>query len=205
VKQLHAVGVALLAFVACLAYAQDVPQSYTVFHPNQELRVNPLRSLTARSHDPVDVLLTSLDTVFNDRTICCGRESALEDRADSAHELSLKEIAAAVQGRHLLSDGHPIEISADLTPSSEMGTALRIVNSLRGEHAMLMVWNSHLYVLYGAIYDEAISTDSRQVSIHKLLLLDTRFSDSRREVIFNRDADDWDKVQGVLSFSVAQQ
>lgn len=204
-KQLHAFGVMLLAFVSGLAYAQDVPQSYTVFHANQESRVKPLRSLTARSHDPVDVLLTSLDTVFNDRTICCGRESALEDRADSADARSLKEIAAAVQGRHLLSDGRPIEISADLTPSSDIGTALRIVNSLLGQHAMLMVWNSHLYVLYGAIYDEAISTDSRQVSIHKLLLLDTRFSDSRREVVFNRDADDWDGVQGVLSFSVAQK
>ncbi len=204
-KQLHAFGVMLLAFVSGLAYAQDVPQSYTVFHANQESRVKPLRSLTARSHDPVDVLLTSLDTVFNDRTICCGRESALEDRADSADARSLKEIAAAVQGRHLLSDGRPIEISADLTPSSDIGTALRIVNSLLGQHAMLMVWNSHLYVLYGAIYDEAISTDSRQVSIHKLLLLDTRFSDSRREVVFNRDADDWDSVQGVLSFSVAQK
>ena len=204
-KKLHAFGVMLLAFVSGLAYAQDVPQSYTVFHANQELRVKPLRSLTARSHDPVDVLLTSLDTVFNDRTICCGRESALEDRADSADPRSLKEIVAAVQGRHLLSDGRPIEISADLTPSSDVGTALRIVNSLLGQHAMLMVWNSHLYVLYGAIYDEAISTDSRQVSIHKLLLLDTRFSDSRREVVFNRDADDWDSVQGVLSFSVAQK
>ena len=204
-KQLHAFGVVLLAFVSGLAYAQDVPQTYTVFHANQESRVKPLRSLTARSHDPVDVLLTSLDTVFNDRTICCGRESALEDRADSADPRSLKEIVAAVQGRHLLSDGRPIEISADLTPSSDVGTALRIVNSLLGQHAMLIVWNSHLYVLYGAIYDEAISTDSRQVSIHKLLLLDTRFSDSRREVVFNRDADAWDSVQGVLSFSVAQK
>jgi hypothetical protein len=38
--------------------------------------------------------------------------------------------------------------------------------------------------------------------IHKLLLLDTRYSGPRREVIFNRDTDDWGKVQGMLRLSV---
>jgi hypothetical protein len=41
--------------------------------------------------------------------------------------------------------------------------------------------------------------------IHKLFLLDTRYSDSRREVTFNRDTDDWARVEGVLLLTVAAQ
>jgi hypothetical protein len=41
--------------------------------------------------------------------------------------------------------------------------------------------------------------------IHKLLLLDTRFSGSRREASFNRDTDDWSKVQGLLRLTVVLQ
>jgi hypothetical protein len=41
--------------------------------------------------------------------------------------------------------------------------------------------------------------------IHKLLLLDTRYSGSRREVPFNRETDDWSKVQGMLRLAVTPQ
>ena len=34
--------------------------------------------------------------------------------------------------------------------------------------------------------------------IHKFLLWDTRFADSRREMVFNRDTDDLSKVEGFL-------
>ncbi len=42
-------------------------------------------------------------------------------------------------------------------------------------------------------------------SIYKFQLLDTRYSDSRREVAFNRETDDWSKVQGMLWLTVGQQ
>ena len=42
-------------------------------------------------------------------------------------------------------------------------------------------------------------------TINKFLLLDTRYSDSRRKVVFNRETDDWSKVQGMLRLTVAQQ
>jgi len=45
-------------------------------------------------------------------------------------------------------------------------------------------------------------TGQRDYIIHKLFLLDLRFSDSRREVSFNRESDDWSKVQGLLALSV---
>jgi hypothetical protein len=98
-------------------------------------------------------------------------------------------------------------ISTDLLPSSpSLDISWQIVGLLRDKQALLIVWDSHLYVLYGAIFDEVGSEDgSSAFMIHKLLLLDTRYSGSRREVVFNRDTDDWSKVEGMLRLSVTLQ
>jgi hypothetical protein len=69
-----------------------------------------------------------------------------------------------------------------------------------------MEWNSHVYVVYGVIYNTTYSPDNgRMDSILKILLLDPRFSDQRREVTFDRQTDDWSKVQGILLLKAARQ
>ena len=197
-------GSALLILVSCLAFGQETPGGWQVYRPNQEVRVPQLPQLMARTHDLSDVLLTSLDIVFHDPGVCCGKNSALEDRAVTADPLSLKEIASKIRGRQLLSDGRPIMITADVLPTApSVDISWQIVGLLRDKQALLLAWNSHLYVLYGAVFDEVGSEDgSTGFMIHKLLLLDTRYSGSRREVIFNRDTDDWGKVEGMLRLSV---
>jgi hypothetical protein len=205
--KLRCCGFLLLVLPSCFAFGQDNPGGWTTFHPNEEVRVPQLPALTAHSHDRSDVLLASLDVLFHDPSICCGKNSALEDRALAANPLSLTEIASKVQGRQLLSDGRRILITADFRPAGPSGDISSwIVGALRDRHALLMVWNSHLYVLYGATFDEIAYSDiGGQDMIHKLFLLDTRYSDSRREVTFNRDTDDWAKVEGVLLLTVASQ
>jgi len=196
---------ALLVLFCCLGYGQDTHGWYEL-RPDQEVRVRQLPSLMARSDDPSDVLLTSLDTVFHDREICCGRNSALEDRATTADPLSLKDIAAKVEGRHMLSDGRPIAVTAEVLPASAGDIGYRIVSALLDKHALLMVWNSHLYVLYGAVFDQTLYGDGTSMCvIKKLFLLDTRFSDARRNVVFDREHDDWGKVQGTLQLTSAPQ
>jgi hypothetical protein len=194
----------LLLFVPSFACAQDTPGWYA-FHPNQEIRVHPLPLLRARTDDSSDVLLTSLDIVFHDRGICCGRDSALEDAAQSADPSSLKNVASKLQGRHLLSDGRSICITAELYTPSEGDISYQIVSALINQHAMLLMWGSHLYVLDGAVFDQTAYSDGTSMNvIHKLLLLDARYSDSRREVVFNRDTDDLGKVQGMLLLLAAK-
>jgi hypothetical protein len=162
----------------CFAVGQETPGGWKVYRPNQEVRVPQLRQLMARTHDLSDALLTSLDIVFHDPNVCCGRASALADRALTANPLSLKEIASKIRGRQLLGDGRPIMLSADLLPTSpSLDISWQIVGLLRDKQALLIVWDSHLYVLYGAIFDEVGSEDgSSAFMIHKLLLLDTRYS-----------------------------
>lgn len=193
----------VVCLLTSVAFGQQVPSGYPLFRPNLEIRVANLPALMARSKDGSDVLLTSLDIVFRDHEICCGRDSALEDAAQAADPRSMKDIITKLQGRHLLSDGRPINvsvmdlISAGMTPSP-------IVDALNQKHALLLMWNSRLYVLYGALYDESIYDDGTRVdTVNKFYLLDTRYSGIRRQVVFSRTTDSWSDVQGLLLLTFA--
>ena len=162
-------------------------------------------TLKAPTRDAGDVLATSLAIVFHDKRICCGKDSALEDRLPQSDPVSLTEVASKIQGKQLLSDGSPVLVTAEYHAADAVNSG-GVITSLTGQRASLLQWNSRLYVLYGAIYDQAVYSDgSITYVIRKLLLLDTRFSDSRREVTFNRDRDDLSKVQGVLFVQAARQ
>ncbi|MGA2761695.1 MAG: hypothetical protein ABSF08_15415, partial [Candidatus Cybelea sp.] len=138
-------------------------------------------ALTARSKHASDVLATSLEIVFRDKEICCGKNSALADSVEAADPKSLKDIAGRLQGRHLLGDGRPIMVTADsVMPDAVNGPML--IQTIRDQHAALMEWNSHLYVLAGVTYVETSDNSTGDISyaVHKFLLQDARFSDSRR-------------------------
>jgi hypothetical protein len=170
------------------------------------VRVSDLPRLMARTSEPADVLMTSLDIILHDREVCCGKDSALEDSAQRADPASLQDIATKLQGRHLLSDGRPIMVTAQyIAPEKIYGYGL--IETLRQKHAMLMMWKSHLYVLYGAAYVEDYDPDSATGvdDVTKLLLTDTRYSDERQNVEFDRQTDDWSKVQGVVWVAFAPQ
>jgi hypothetical protein len=172
----------------------------------QEVRVSDLPALMARSKDPSDVLLTSLDTIFHDRHICCGKDSALQDSAQRADPSSLRDIAAALPGRHLLSDGRAIMVGAEYWDPTAINSG-RLIGTLRSKHALLMEWNSHLYVCLGVTYrqDYDPGTGIELDTILKFLLLDTRYSDARRDLVFNRETEDWSKVQGMLFLDAKPQ
>src|SRR5271163_66545 len=170
--------------LCCFVYGQ-------VAYPEQEVRVQDLPVVTARSPHAADVLATSLEILFNDKEVCCGKDSALEDSVQRSDPKSLKDIAGKLQGRHLLSDGLPIIITAEyLTP--DQVNASHLIRMLTDKHAPLMMWNSHLYVVGGVSYVETVDSSNTAVgyAIHKFFLQDARFSDSRRAVVFDRLTED---------------
>jgi hypothetical protein len=182
--------VAAYLAVCCFAYGQ-------ASNPDQEVRVPDLLSLTARSSHASDVLATSLEIVFNEKEVCCGKNSALEDSVQSSDPKSLKDIASRLQGKHFLSDGRPITVTAEyLTPNQV--TAGHLIYMLTEKHAPLMMWNSHLYVVDGVTYVTGLSHGAIVYFLHKFALQDSRFPDSRREVSFDRVTEDAGKVQGLL-------
>jgi hypothetical protein len=170
---------------------------------NQDItvEVSGLPSVTARTPHSADTLLAALGTIFHDPDICCGKDSALEDGAAAADPKSLKDIAGKLEGRHLLGDGRPIKVTAEYL-SPDQVIAGQLIAKLTQQHAALMEWNSHIYVVHGIVYLWAASgnpeSGTEETVIHKFLLWDTRYSDSRREVVFDRTTEDASKVQGLL-------
>ncbi len=191
----------LVCLVSLPAFAQGVIQ---YVYPNQEVHVANLPSLAAPSNSPSAVLATALETILHDKAVCCGKNSALEDTVLSA-PLSLNELSAKFQGRHVLSDGRSVMVSAEYVPQSSITSGL-MISALLKQHALLIEWKAQLYVLCGVTFDKTFYSDGTlQFVVRKLLLRDPRFSDERRDVEFNRGTDDWGKVTGLLTLAVAQQ
>jgi hypothetical protein len=68
---------------------------------------------------------------------------------------------------------------------------------------VLIEWNSHFYIVYGAVFNETLHySGRREYAVRKFLLLDPRFSDQRRMAEFNRETDDWGKVQGLMTLMI---
>jgi hypothetical protein len=195
---------ALVCIATVSAFAQDASPGTWFLH-NQEVYVANLPLLTASSAEASAVLATALETILPDRDVCCGKDSGLEDAVLSA-PASLKELSAKLQGRHVLGDGLSIMVRAEYFPKSSIVPNL-IVKTLMDQQPMLLKWKSHIYVLYGATYDEGRAYDmgEREFVIHKLWLLDPRYSGQRREAELNAETDDWTKIQGILTLSIARK
>jgi len=200
------IGLLLLCF-SLSSMAQRGPANLhpplgQVLNQDQEIEVHELPLLMAKTPHSSDVLLTSLDTVLHDREICCGRDSALEDAAQAADPKSLKDVASKLDGRHLMGDGRPIKVAAEFVPPDQVGSG-RVITAIANQHAPLMEWNSHVYVVHGVVFFWSAYGGSEQgytpvTVIRRFLLWDTRYSDARREVVFNRETDDANSVQGLL-------
>ena len=205
----------LRAFSALLVFAvlvtissvgQDQSYGYTIYHPNQEIRIKNLSLGEAVSRSTV--LAAELEAVFHDKDLCCAKNSALEDIAlysSLAAPVSLKEISGKLQGRHLLPDGRSFQVNTEYAAPDTINSGA-IVNALRNQNPPILEWKSHFYLVYGAVYNEALDSSGTgtSYSITKLLLLDGRYSDQRRETEFDRDTEDWSKVQGLLTLTVSR-
>ena len=169
-----------------------------ILYVDQEVEVHNLPALVAHSHDPVEILLTALDTVLHDHDVCCGKDSALEDSLEGVDPQSLKDVASRLQGRHLLSDGRPIKVTAEYLTSADISSG-HMITTIANQHAAIMKLYSHLYVVHGLAYFwQSDGNGGVYMQLHKLFLSDPRYSDSRREMTFTIGTDDLSKVEAVL-------
>jgi hypothetical protein len=200
VRPIHAIAKWSLPIIFLALFPSAQAQ---VPYLSQEVQVHDLPLVTAKSHDPSNVLLASLETILHDPDVCCGKNSALVDSLASVDATSLKDVAGKLEGRHLLSDGRPILIKANYL-SPEMVNAGNMIHMMLDQQAALLEWGSHLYVVHGVEFIwEPDGQGYTFPAIRKLMLTDTRYSDSRREVVFTRGVDDAAKVEGMLFVQVA--
>jgi hypothetical protein len=136
--------------------------------------------------------------------LCCGEDSAIGETPAGGTPGTLREIGDKIAGRHVLGDGTAVTIVANYFPAESISSDFIIV-PLSKQQPMMMEWNAHFYVLYGAIYDDRVFTDGRHdYVIQKLLLLDPG-KPAEPQAVFDRQKDDWSKVQGLLTLKVTEQ
>jgi hypothetical protein len=100
-------------------------------------------------------------------------------------------------------------VTAEYLPPENINAGL-LIKMITDQHAALLAWNSHIYVLDGVTYVWIASGNrdtgtSATTAIRKFLLLDTRYADAQRRTEFNRDTDDLSKVEGLLFVDVKLQ
>jgi hypothetical protein len=175
-----------------------------VILPNQQVQVASLPSVVAASRSQSDVMAASVATAVIDAAVCCGRDSALVDRVDLANGRSLMVLGEKLRGKHYLDSGLSIVVNDQYWPVASVHPE-DIISSLVAQHPLLMVWSGHLYVVEGVLFDEwRCCNCAKTYVIKRLLLVDTRFSDQRRYVSFNRQTDDWSKVTELLALVITR-
>jgi hypothetical protein len=194
----RSVGSALLGIImSCVLPAYSQPDGAYVVHPNQEQEVTSLPAITAASSSDHAVLVASLATVMMQSEVCCDRDSALEAQIPAGGNSSLR-------GKQSLGSGLAIAVDDQYWSGATVNVE-DIIVALMAQHPLLMEWNGHLYVLYGAVFDEYVySSGTTQHILKTLSLIDTRYSDQRRKVSFDRQADDWGKVDGLLKLTITR-
>ena len=183
-----------------------IPFSYgQADYQDREVRVHHLRALMAVSSDPAVVLATSLYTILDNKDVCCGRDSAMEDSLMAADPASLKDVARKLEGKHRLSDGRPIKVTTEYLPRDQANGG-HLIQMIHDQHPALMQWKANLYVVHGAVYYLAANdTGGTYAALRRLLLWDTRYSDARRQVTFTIGTDDISMIDGFLFVNAALQ
>jgi len=172
------------------------------------VEVHDLPALLARSRALPDVLLASMEMIFHENAVCCAKNSALEDSMAAADPSSLKDVAVKLQGKHQLSDGHSIQVTAEFWAADAVNGGT-LIAALKDQHAPLMLWNSRLYVVYGAVYRWVrVGTPGEGIAertvVRRLLLWDP-LPENTHNIEFNRETDDLSKVQGLLYLEYKRQ
>lgn len=165
---------------------------------DKEISAHGVAPVKARSTDALDVLKASLEMVLQDKDVCCGKDSALEDTLERVDPHSLQDIANKIQGRHLLSDGRPIKVSVEYLSPDQINAGHMLL-MLGHNHVVLIAWDSHVYLLDGMTYVESADSDGNiTYVIHTFSMQDPRYEGARRRVIFDRTKQDPAKIQGML-------
>jgi hypothetical protein len=199
-----ALCLAVSILFASAAQGQDYGTILSAVHPDQQAIVESVHLQPAIANDSNAAVAAALATVINDPKVCCSENSSLGTAPVTDDRVSLHDLANKVGGRHVLSDGETLNVTANYIPATTLSSD-QIILPLMKQQPILMAWKSHLYVLYGAVYDDKVYTDGHhEYVIHKLLLLDPSAAAPNRQAAFDRQKDDWSQVEGLLLLKVAK-
>lgn len=112
------------------------------------------------------------------------------------------ELARRISHEYVLIDGQKFRIEAQFTAGAPTQADPLIV-SIRQARPLMMVWRNRAYLLTGMDYDEYTApTGSKMFMVTTLRLFDPAAQEGKHDVVFSRDQDNPDDLNGVLELSV---
>ena len=112
------------------------------------------------------------------------------------------DLARHISHEYVLVDGQKFRIEAQFTPGAPTQADPLIV-SIRQGRPVMMIWRNRAYLLTGMDYDEYISpTGNRMFMVTALKFFDPAAQEGKHEVVFSRDQDNPDDLNGILELSV---
>ncbi|HEU5232667.1 MAG TPA: hypothetical protein VFU50_07410 [Terriglobales bacterium] len=125
-----------------------------------------------------------------------GGSRCLDAVADS------EALAKAISHDYVLQDGQQFGLQARFTPGAPVQADPLIV-SVRQNRPLMLLWRNHPFLLTGLTYDEYIAeTGNKMFVVTELQLFDPLGEPGKRTVVFSRDQDSPDDINGVLDLVV---
>ena len=104
---------------------------------------------------------------------------------------------------YVLIDGQRFSLAARFIPGAP-SQADPLIYSIRQNRPMMLLWRSRPYLLTGMTYDEYVApTGNKMFTVTELRLFDPLAPDGKRQVIFSRDQDSPDDLNGAVELSIS--
>jgi hypothetical protein len=111
-------------------------------------------------------------------------------------------LAKEISHDYVLQDSQKFVLAARFTPGAPVQADPLIV-SVRQNLPIMLLWRNHPYLLTGLTYDEYIAeTGNKMFVVTELQLFDPLGEPGKRAVVFSRDQDSPDELNGVLDLAV---
>lgn len=125
-----------------------------------------------------------------------GGSRCLDAVADS------EALAKEISHDYVLEDGQKFALEARFTPGAPVQADPLIV-SMRQNRPLMLLWRNRPYLLTALTYDEYIAeTGNKMFVVTELQLFDPLGEPDKRAVVFSRDQDSPDDINGILDLVV---
>jgi hypothetical protein len=200
-------SVVFLAYMFSLSASGQKPQAYYI-KPDQTADLpSETKLITARQNCENWALAAGLETMLKQQKVpleqnfwvtrLAGGELCLTNLPD------MDAVAHTVNNEFVLDDGRHVRLEMHFVPGPPVNIDA-VIAGMKLQQLSLVIWRGHPYFLTGITYDEHIATDGTRFFVLKEMRLANTFA-KLPGVTFEKERDNPDEIQGILSVAVTEQ
>jgi hypothetical protein len=188
------------ALLVCSLAAPPTIDSETI-HPNQRITVSVADTYALDSSNTA-VANAALGIVLSSSNLKCEAGSQLQSIIESYAQSALEALSKKISGTTCLKNGAVEHLETAFMPNGAIRPE-QIISPLIEGDPLLLKWKGTFFVLYGVVYDEHVHrSGGRNNVIRELLLIDPRYQDNRRFVVFDREKNNFGEVEGMVKLTL---